>query len=288
MQRFRNYAITCVIALLVFPSTALNQTQDPQAPSTPQKKFYKHDRVIPNRYIVVLNDDVVSSDAPLEVRRAKVTEIADSHAKTYGGKFDYIYESALKGYAIELPNEAAAIAISNLPEVQFVEEDALGTVFGGGVTPPQNNSVCRGKAIPVLELDLSNPKFPGPSQRSLFQGGISQRSRLVIRNRDEFSRFWTETSSYKPAPPEVDFSRDMIVIAAMGQKPTPGYQIFIDGACEVDNHIKVFVRSVDSSRCGLQLGVTSSPVHIVRLPQSQLPVTFQETEFVDCKQSSRP
>lgn len=140
MQRLRNYAIASVIALLVFPLTATSQTQDPAepspqktarpepspAPSAPSAKFHKTKKPIPNRYIVVLKDDVVSDDAPLEVRRARITEIAKSHAETYGGKFDYIYETALKGYAIELPNEAAAIAISKLPEVRCVEEDAYG------------------------------------------------------------------------------------------------------------------------------------------------------------------
>lgn len=127
MQRLRNYAIASVIALLVFPLTATSQTQDPPDPSpTPASKFHKTKKPVPNRYIVVLNDDVVSDDAPIEVRRARVTEIARSHAETYGGKFDYIYETALKGYAIELPNEAAAIAISKLPEVRCVEEDGYG------------------------------------------------------------------------------------------------------------------------------------------------------------------
>jgi hypothetical protein len=235
----------------------------------------------------VLNDNVVSSSDPLEVRRAKITAIADRHAKTYGGKFDYVYETALKGYAIQLPNEAAAIAISNLPEVQSVEEDVMLTI-DGGVPPPQVNSACRGNAIQVLELNVHGPQLPQPRQRSLFQGGLSQRARLVIRTRDEFSKFWTQSSSYKTPPPEIDFSREMIVIAAMGQQPSPAYQIFVDGACEVDNHIEVFVRSADYSGCGMQLGVISTPIHIVRLRQSQLPVVFKETETSDCKGGSRP
>ncbi len=278
MQRLRSYAITCVIALLVIPSTALNQT-------TPRKKFYKHERLIPNRYIVVLNDDVVSNDEPLEVRRAKVTAIADRHAKTYGGKFDYVYETALKGYAIELPNEAAAIAISNLPEVQFVEEDAIGTFPGG--FPWSSNSSCRGKAIPVSLLDIGGPKLPEPRNISLLHGGISQRSRLVIRTRDEFTKLWTQllgTSSYRPPPPEVDFSREMLVVAAMGEQPSSGYEIVIDGACEVDNRVEVFVRSMSFAKCAMQAMVVTAPVDIVRLPQTQLPVVFQETEVSDCKQ----
>ena len=142
MQRLKNYAVlSLTIAVLVLSSTTSSQMQEPpatsrseqqQGPSKPASKFLKAKNPIANRYIVVLNDDVVSDNAPLEVRRAGVTAIANSHAQTYGGKADYIYETALKGYAIELPNEAAAIAISNLPEVKWVEEDSsLGIAAAG-------------------------------------------------------------------------------------------------------------------------------------------------------------
>src|SRR5687767_15653072 len=89
----------------------------------PSTKFVKVENAIPNRYIVVLNDDVVSSDAPLNVRREQVTAIANAHAQAHFGKVGFIYETALKGYSIELPNEAAAIAISQNPQVKWVEED---------------------------------------------------------------------------------------------------------------------------------------------------------------------
>jgi hypothetical protein len=140
MQRLRNYAIASVVALLVLPLTALSQTQ-------PATKFVKHKKVMRNRYIVVLQDDVVSDKAPIEVRREAITSIAKRHAETYQGKYDYIYETALKGYAIELPNEAAAIAISELPEVRWVEEDAIGE-FGVDVAMPP----VSGKSTTALSL----------------------------------------------------------------------------------------------------------------------------------------
>jgi hypothetical protein len=181
MQRFRNYVITCVIALVLLPATAFNQT-------TPRKK--------------------------------------------------------------------------------------------------SSNSVCSGKAIPVLDLAVHGPQLAEPRQRSLFQGGVLQRSRLVIRTRDEFNKFWTVSAAYKVPAPEVDFSREMIVVAAMGERPSSGYQIVIEDACEVNNRIEIFVRSMSLEKCGLHLGVLTAPVHIVRLPQTQLPVVFQETEVSDCKQAS--
>ena len=70
----------------------------------------------------MLNDDVVPSDAPLDARRAQITAIANSHAAAHHGRVGFIYETALKGYSIELTNEADAVAISEDPQVKRVEE----------------------------------------------------------------------------------------------------------------------------------------------------------------------
>jgi hypothetical protein len=305
MQRLKHYSIlSLTIAILVFPSTTSSQMQEPLTTSRPEQqqgspkpasKFVKAKKPIRNRYIVVLNDDVVSDNAPLEVRRARVTAIANSHAQTYRGKVDYIYETALKGYAIELPNEAAAIAISNLPQVKWVEEDALG---GFDVVPsfPEPlktpESVCRGKTVAVSLMEpLFGRKLHG-RRTSFLKGGISQRARLVIRDRDEFNELWNQIirlASDKPALPEVDFSREMIIVAAMGQQSSR-YDIIIDSACEVDNQLEVLVRSTKFLTCGLQPGILPpEPVDIVRLPKTELPVVFRETEVTsDCKELLRP
>lgn len=98
-----------------------------QGSSTPPSKFIRTKKPLPNHYIVVLNEDVVSNDAPLEVRRARIKAIAQSHAEAHGGKVYFIYETALKGYSIQLRSEADAIAISKLPQVRWVEQDGYGT-----------------------------------------------------------------------------------------------------------------------------------------------------------------
>ena len=296
MQRLRNYGIlSLTIVALVFPSSTTGSEQ-PQGSSSPAPKFRKAQRAIPNRYIVGLNDDVVSDKAPLEVRRARVTAIANSHAQTYGGKVDYIYETALKGYAIELPNEAAAIAISNLPEVNWVEEDAVFEVDRAPVSSKSiglpgsskdTGSVCRGKTIAVSPLgpELHGRRMPIPNC------SITEPGRFVIRDRDEFYKLWqrmTALCSDKLPLPEVDFSREMMVVAAMGQQPSPGYGITIDGACEVNNQLEVSVRST-TVQCGGQLGVMTSPLDIARVPKTDLPVVFRETKVTsDCKDLLRP
>jgi hypothetical protein len=291
MQRLKNYSIlSLTIAILVLSSTRSSQMQEPAS------KFVKAKNPIPNRYIVVLNDDVVSDNAPLEVRRAGVTAIANSHAQTYGGKADGSYETTLKGYEFELPIEAAAIAISNLPLVKWVEEHSLA---GFGVVPPFTEplntpkSVCQGKAVAVSLLERPYGLKLYGRRTAYLNGGISQRSRFVIRDRAEFNELWNKIMSNvsekrKPPLPEVDFSREMLIVAAMGFQPS-AYEIIIDSACEVDNQLEVLVHSIKFLPCGAYAGLLPESVDIVRVPKTDLPVIFRETEFtVDCQRVLRP
>ncbi|HEU4873634.1 MAG TPA: hypothetical protein VFT44_11110, partial [Pyrinomonadaceae bacterium] len=81
MQRLKYLAFLLTIPL-VFPSTTSSQLQEQvttsqttqqQRPAKPASKFLKGKKnPIPNRYIVILKDDVVSDSAPVEVRRARV------------------------------------------------------------------------------------------------------------------------------------------------------------------------------------------------------------------------
>jgi hypothetical protein len=71
----------------------------------------------------VLNDDVVSPGASLNVRRSQVRAVAENLAQLYGGRPGFIYDTALKGFSIELPGEAVAVALSKHPRVDWVEEE---------------------------------------------------------------------------------------------------------------------------------------------------------------------
>lgn len=135
MKRIKEYLVGfSVVAFLLFPISSSGQRATSQ-PST-QAKFRKSARAIPNKYIVVLNEDVVSRNATAAVRRTHVSTIADSFGQRHGGKVEFIYETALVGFSIELPNEAAALAISRSPRVKYVEEDALGSVVDTQFDPP--------------------------------------------------------------------------------------------------------------------------------------------------------
>ena len=156
--------------------------------------------------------------------------------------------------------------------------------------------ICRGKPLPITIL-------PGPKMTAIaiplrfggerpvplpwVNGFPSQTPfRLVIRNRDEFSEFWkgllakAPPGQWAPSLPEIDFAKEMIIVAAMGERPSSGYEIIIDGACEVDGKVEVFVSSLEGGvSCGPQLAVLTAPADAVRIPQTDLPIVFRETQM---------
>ncbi|HKR60992.1 MAG TPA: protease complex subunit PrcB family protein [Pyrinomonadaceae bacterium] len=173
---------------------------------------------------------------------------------------------------------------------------SLSLWFGGQGTPPV---ICRGKPLSITLLP--GPKMTGPSLPLRFGGTRPFPSpwvnsfpsekglRLVIKSRDEFSDFWKRLTA--PAPPgqwvpplpEIDFLKEMVIVSAMGQRPTSGYWTIIDGACEVDGHVEVFVSNVEYSSCVGTLQVLTSPADAVRIPRTDLPIVFRETQ-VGCTQ----
>jgi subtilisin family serine protease len=71
---------------------------------------------IPEHYIVVFNDEI-----------ADVPGVAARLAHARGAKLLRVYDAALKGMAIQLP-DAAAAALAQLPEVAYVEQDQVVTI----------------------------------------------------------------------------------------------------------------------------------------------------------------
>ncbi len=124
MKRIKEYLVgLSIIAFLLLPISISGQRTTLPPQSSTQAKFRKSSNPIPNKYIVVLNDDVVSPGASLNVRRSQVKAVAENLAQLHGGRLGFIYDTAIKGFSIELPSETVAIALSQHPRVDWVEEE---------------------------------------------------------------------------------------------------------------------------------------------------------------------
>ncbi len=74
------------------------------------------ERAIPNQYIVVLDDQQVA--AP------EVPGLAQALAGQHGGRVRFVYQHALRGFALDISARGAA-ALARNPRVRYVEQDAV-------------------------------------------------------------------------------------------------------------------------------------------------------------------
>ena len=147
-----------------------------------------------------------------------------------------------------------------------------------------NANQDKGTPVPFTELD---PQRTGPRRSLVINSGIPDPLRIVIRDRDTWVELWKKLSSVsfpRPPVPEIDFSREMLIVVAMGQRNTGGFDIIVDGVYERDKKLGVDVKSTSPGRaCGVFATLTA-PVDIVRLQKSDYPVVFRETNVTrECK-----
>jgi PrcB C-terminal len=153
-------------------------------------------------------------------------------------------------------------------------------------------STEQGTPVPITPL---RPKISGQRVPFMTICGIWDQLRLVVRDREAWVDVWKRIHAVDPYRrqyaeppllPEIDFSREMVVVAAMGQRPSSAYAIVIDSAYAYERNyrLEIVVRSVENrKRCGA-FTVMTAPVDIVRLPKTDRSVIFRETEVVpDCK-----
>ncbi len=82
----------------------------------PAQEVQTPERAIPNQYIVVLDDQQVTSN--------EVPGLAQAFARQHSGRVRFVYQDALRGFALDVSARAAA-AIARNPRVRYVEQDAV-------------------------------------------------------------------------------------------------------------------------------------------------------------------
>ena len=115
--------------------------------------------------------------------------------------------------------------------------------------------------------------------QALLEGFLEgQPRRIVLRDRVMWKALWEELHSDNAPPlPEVDFTTEMLVVVANGN--TSGSErIKVEAASLDATALTVAVRTRRGG-CDAMPSV-GAPVHVVRLPRSDVPVVFQERHLV--------
>ena len=141
-----------------------------------------------------------------------------------------------------------------------------------------------GRAVPMTRLRSCLP-LPCPFASN---SGLDDPLRVVIRDRETWGEMWKQIHPRGPSPvselPEIDFSQEMVIVVALGSRPTGGYAIFIDGVNEQDGRLEIKVSSQSAGKSCMVTQSVTQPVDIVRIPKSEAPTVFIENDVVhECK-----
>jgi hypothetical protein len=133
-----------------------------------------------------------------------------------------------------------------------------------------------GDSLPVTRLRTSATAYTTYS-------GLNDSVRAVVRDSTAWLELWRAINRpfYPPPPlPPVDFEHDMIVIAALGARPTAGYDIVIEGARRDSAAVEIALRKLSPAPgCPVSAAMTQ-PVDLATIPASQRAVRFREKSIV--------
>jgi hypothetical protein len=136
-----------------------------------------------------------------------------------------------------------------------------------------------GSSVPVTRLRAEAPAFT-------FYSGLTGRERLIVRDPTTWKEVWDRISggtTPAPDPPPVDFAREMLIVAALGERSTGGYGIVVDSVETRPEGLLVTVRTIAPGKGCVLTQALTQPVDIARVPRHDGQVAFEDrTEVRDC------
>ncbi len=133
-----------------------------------------------------------------------------------------------------------------------------------------------GRTVPIARFGERAPYT--------YFSGVRDSLRIVIRDSTEWRRYWTAINGpMRPEPPlpPVDFRRNVVVIAAMGQRSSGGYSIVLDSAYQTRRAVRIHVTGrLPGSGCVLA-ATRTAPVDVAVLPEVPDSVVFVERQQVE-------
>ena len=106
---------------------------------------------------------------------------------------------------------------------------------------------------------------------------VDDAKQVVVRTEAEWAKLWTQHSPDHKRP-AVDFSRQMVIGAFMGSRPTAGFSIDIVSTIQANGVLTVRYREVMPSRGAITAQVITSPFDLVTVPAFAGDVRFEKID----------
>jgi hypothetical protein len=94
--------------------------------------------------------------------------------------------------------------------------------------------------------------------------GIKGARRLVIRDPATWSQFWSELGA--GVRPEVDFSRDLVIAVAAGERPTGGHDLEVRRVSKSGSELRITVVETSPGPGCMTTTALTQPVDVVLVP----------------------
>ena len=98
--------------------------------------------------------------------------------------------------------------------------------------------------------------------------------RDAVRDPAAWSKLWGEIQRTRMLPPPVDFERQMVLVAALGERRSGGYAIEIVRAEVVEGTLVVHVRETGPAPGAIRTMALTAPLHAVAIRRNDLPVRW--------------
>ena len=116
--------------------------------------------------------------------------------------------------------------------------------------------------------------------------GFNQRERLIIRDAQAWSQFWSQahrTVMPQPPLPAIDFAQNVVIAATMGTRPNGGHSVQIEQVFEADGDLFVVVAERSPGANCVTTAAITAPAAAARIPRTSGTVSFIERrETFDC------
>jgi hypothetical protein len=140
---------------------------------------------------------------------------------------------------------------------------------------------CSGSEPLGTTLRISAPDVQ-PLHATLYSNILEER-RILIRDAESWAALWPQMVSIgaPQTPPFVDFSKEDVLIAAMGERRVGGFQISVLEVQTVERNTQVVVRSTIPGPTCDRAEVISAPLDAVRIRKITGTLTFDERTLIN-------
>jgi len=116
---------------------------------------------------------------------------------------------------------------------------------------------------------------------SASHSGLREARRFVVSDEPGWASLWSAIHSDvtpEPARPGVNLAEQIVIVAALGERPTGGFAIHIDSVRSGSGGREVFVTTSTPGPTCMTTQALTQPVHAVSAPVVAGPTRFVETE----------